>query len=61
MNLELHKDKIFGLYSRFNSEREGKGLGLYMVKTQIESLGGNIELESEVDRGSTFIIKLKMN
>ncbi|GDX52488.1 hypothetical protein LBMAG27_15350 [Bacteroidota bacterium] len=61
VNLELHKDKIFGLYSRFNSEREGKGLGLYMVKTQIESLGGNIELESEVDRGSTFIIKLKMN
>lgn len=46
--------KIFGLYQRMNTIVEGKGLGLYLVKTQIESLGGKIEVESKLGEGSTF-------
>jgi signal transduction histidine kinase len=39
--------------------KKGPGLGLYIVKSQIKSLGGDIEVESEVDKGTTFIITLK--
>ncbi len=46
--------KIFGLYQRMHSHVEGKGLGLFLVKTQIESLGGKIEIESELGIGTTF-------
>jgi signal transduction histidine kinase len=37
---------------------EGKGLGLYLVKTQVESFGGKIEVESELDVGTTFKVYL---
>ncbi len=46
--------KIFGLYQRMHTHTEGKGFGLYLVQTQIESLNGKIEVESEVGVGSTF-------
>ncbi len=48
--------KIFGLYKRFHSHVEGKGMGLYMVKTQVESLGGKITIASEPDKGTEFTI-----
>ncbi|MGL1886786.1 MAG: ATP-binding protein [Reichenbachiella sp.] len=53
------KDKIFGLYQRFHTDIKGKGLGLFMIKTQVESLGGEIEVKSEVGKGTIFSIKLK--
>ena len=48
---------LFGLYKRFNIEQEGKGLGLYMVKKQIEAINGEIKIESELNKGTTFLIK----
>ena len=59
MNLEENKGKIFGLYHRFHDHVEGKGLGLYLVKTQIETLGGNITLESTPGVGTTFYLFFK--
>ncbi len=58
INLGTHGDRIFGLYNRFHLEQEGKGLGLYMTKTQIESLGGQIAVDSTEGVGTTFIITL---
>ena len=49
-------DKIFGLYQRFHSNIEGKGIGLYIIKSQIESMGGRIEVESEPNLGTSFHI-----
>ncbi|TAH18130.1 MAG: hypothetical protein EAZ08_12020 [Cytophagales bacterium] len=46
--------KIFGLYQRMHDHVEGKGLGLFLVKTQIESLGGKVEIESKLDVGTTL-------
>jgi|GEM_PF-2927089 len=51
-------DKLFGFYKRFHLHVEGKGLGLYITKSQIEMLGGTIRAESTVDVGSTFIIEI---
>ena len=57
-DLEKNKDKVFNIYKRFHPQIEGKGLGLHLVKTQIELMGGKIEVESEVDKGTTFRIYL---
>lgn len=61
MDLTSKKDQIFNLYKRFHHHVEGKGMGLYMVKTQIEMLGGTISLESEINKGTAFTIILKEN
>lgn len=59
VDTEMHKDKLFKIYQRFHNQSEGKGLGLYLVKSQIEALDGTIEVESKVNVGTTFIIKFK--
>lgn len=56
IDLEKNKDKIFGLYQRFHNYPDSKGLGLYLVKSQVEAMDGTIEIESEVDRGTLFKI-----
>lgn len=52
LNTDMYK--IFGLYQRMHDHVEGKGMGLFLVKTQVESLGGKIEVESKLDVGTTF-------
>jgi two-component sensor histidine kinase len=54
MNLEQFSRSIFGMYKRFHTHTDGKGLGLYLVKLQIESLGGKVEVTSELNVGTTF-------
>ncbi len=56
MDLNIHGKNIFGLYKRFHLHKEGKGLGLYLVKTQMEMLGGKIEIESIPDKGTIFYL-----
>ncbi len=59
LGIDLGKNgrDIFGLYKRFHHQIEGKGMGLFMVKTQVEILGGKISVESEVNAGATFTIE----
>jgi signal transduction histidine kinase/ligand-binding sensor domain-containing protein len=59
IDLQKSKDKLFTLYSRFHLHVEGKGLGLYLVKTQLIALGGTIEVKSEVNIGTTFKVLFK--
>src|SRR5690606_690418 len=49
---------LFGMYKRFHSHVEGKGLGLYMSKVQAESLGGRLLLYSHKPQqeGSHFAL-----
>ncbi len=56
IDLKTKGDKIFGLYKRFHSHVEGKGMGLFMVKIQVESLGGKITIASEPYKGTEFTI-----
>ena len=61
VDLERKGDQIFGLYKRFHSDTEGKGMGLYMVKTQVETLGGKISVSSQVNKGTKFTIEFDYN
>ncbi|PKV76177.1 PAS domain S-box protein [Pontibacter ramchanderi] len=56
IDLSKEKEKVFGLYKRFHSHGEGRGLGLHLVKTQAELLGGKVEVDSQVNVGTTFNI-----
>jgi len=61
INLEKYGKKIFGLYQRFHSNIDGKGLGLYIIKSQIEAMDGKIEVDSLPDVGTTFCIYFNKN
>jgi signal transduction histidine kinase len=59
IDLAKYKSSMFSLYKRFHLHMEGKGLGLYLVKTQMIALGGKIDVESRLDKGSTFFVYFK--
>jgi PAS domain S-box-containing protein len=59
IDLERNRDKVFGLYQRFHNYPDSKGLGLYLVKSQVETMGGTISIESEVNKGTTFTLTFK--
>ncbi len=59
IDLKVHEGNLFRLYKRFHDkEIPGRGVGLNLVKTHVESLGGRIEVESEVGKGSVFKVYL---
>ena len=59
-NIEKVKDRIFGLYQRFHNRPDSKGIGLYLVRSQVIAMGGTIDVESEENIGTKFIINLKV-
>lgn len=51
-------ERIFELFRRSGrQDRPGEGLGLAFVRNSVRRLGGEITLESELGKGSTFILK----
>jgi len=50
--------KVFDMFYRGNEISKGSGLGLYMVKNFVEKLEGNIEIFSEYQVGTTFVVDL---
>ncbi|HVW98802.1 MAG TPA: PAS domain S-box protein [Mucilaginibacter sp.] len=60
IDLTTKGDDLFGLYKRFHSHVEGKGLGLFMVKTQIETMKGKIAVHSRPGDGTRFEIELPL-
>lgn len=57
VDLERHKESMFKLYKRFHRNHSGKGMGLFIVKSQLEAMNASIEVESEEGVGTTFKIK----
>ena len=61
-DMEKYGDQIFGLYNRFHTDAaDGNGVGLFLVKTQVETLKGSITVASAVNAGATFRIRFKNN
>lgn len=56
------KRKLFIDFSKLNNterNKEGTGLGLSICKNIIEKMGGSVEVESQLGKGTSFIINLK--
>ena len=58
IDLEKNKEKIFGMYKTFHDNENATGIGLFMTKNHVETLGGKIEVLSKVNEGSEFKISL---
>ncbi|MCX7547683.1 PAS domain-containing sensor histidine kinase [Xanthomarina sp. F1114] len=58
IDLEKFGDSIFGLYKTFHKNDDAEGVGLYLIKNQIETYGGKIEVHSKVNIGTSFIITI---
>tara|TARA_R110002167_G_scaffold205954_3_gene409942 strand:- start:2019 stop:3608 length:1590 start_codon:yes stop_codon:yes gene_type:complete len=56
IDIEANKSRLFGLHKTFHKHPEAKGVGLFITKAQVEAMGGNIDVESVVNRGTTFKI-----
>lgn len=54
IDLKRYGGKIFGMYKTFHNNKDARGLGLYIIKNQIEAMGGKITVSSTVNKGSTF-------
>jgi two-component system, chemotaxis family, sensor kinase Cph1 len=57
IDLKIHADNMFKLFKRFHDHVEGAGLGLYTIKKILEGTDSDIDLESEVDKGTKFKIR----
>lgn len=61
IDLNRHGNDIFGMYKTFNSEGKGQGIGLYLTRNQVDMMGGSIAVESALEVGTTFTVKLPRN
>lgn len=59
IDMEKYGDKLFQMYKTFHYNKDAIGIGLFITKNQIESLGGKVEVSSKVDVGSEFSIYFK--
>jgi len=59
IDLKKNGEKIFGMYKTFSNNPDSKGIGLFIVKNQIDAMGGTIEVESKLHEGTTFTIYFK--
>lgn len=56
IDMDKFGNKMFGLRKTFHNHPDARGVGLFITKAQVESMGGNIRVESKIGEGSNFII-----
>jgi signal transduction histidine kinase len=53
-----HHERVFGLFNKLDTQSEGTGIGLALVKRTIEVHGGTIWIDSRAGKGTTFYFTL---
>lgn len=61
IDLNRHKNSMFKIRKVFHVHPDSRGFGLFITKTQVDAMGGEIWVDSLPDVGSTFYIRLKSN
>lgn len=59
IDLENHGNKLFTLNGTFHKHQDSRGIGLFITKNHVESIGGRIEVESKVNEGTCFSVYFK--
>lgn len=57
IDLALYGDKLFGMYKTFHKNKDARGIGLFITKSQVEAMGGKIWAESIPGVGSQFTVE----
>jgi signal transduction histidine kinase len=58
IDMQKYGNKLFGMYKTFHGNKDARGIGLFITKNQIEAMGGSVEVQSEPQKGTTFIIRI---
>ena len=58
IDLQRHGADVFGMYKTFHQNTDAKGIGLFITRNQVEALGGSIHVDSTVNVGTKFTVKL---
>lgn len=58
MDLNAIKDRLFAPFSRFSDRAQGKGIGLFLIKTMVENNGGSVTVDSTPGIGTSFCFTL---
>lgn len=61
IDLQRFRHQMFKLRKTFHQHPDSRGIGLFMIKNQIEAMGGEIKVTSEVGKGSTFTVHFSKN
>ena len=59
IDLKKYGTKLFQMNKRFHAGTEGKGIGLFIIKSQVEAMGGKVGIVSEPGTGTTFSVFIK--
>jgi len=61
IDLDRYGGRLFQLYQTFHNNPHSRGLGLYILKNQVESMGGEVRVKSTPGKGSTFSFGLPLD
>jgi len=53
-----NRKRIFDMYGRLSGKSKGRGLGLYLIKNQLEAMHGEIDVQSSPNKGTVFEIMI---
>ena len=59
IDLDKYGSKLFGMYKTFHTNKDSRGIGLYITKNQVEAMHGKIEVESKLGEGTKFKVFFK--
>ena len=60
IDLQSYGDQLFHMFATFHGTSDSKGLGLYLVKKYIDSIGGQITVESAIGENSYTVFNIRL-